>query len=59
MGTPTARRVRTAIVAGLAALVLPLTVAASCEGGDDDDSPGVEQNDDDGEDNEDNEDGDN
>lgn len=43
--TTTARRVRTAVVAGLAAFVLPLTIAAGCEGGDDD-SPGVEQNDD-------------
>jgi len=48
MGTTNARRVRTAVIAGLAAVVLPLSMAASCEGGDGDDSPGVEQNDDDG-----------
>ena len=50
MRTFTGRRVRAAIVAGLAAVTLPLTVAAGCEGGGDDDSPGVEQNDDDGDD---------
>jgi hypothetical protein len=49
MGHTTNFRVRAAVMAGLAAIVLPLTVAAGCEGGDDD-SPGVEQNDDDGDD---------
>lgn len=34
------------MIAGLAVVTFPLTIAAGCENGGDDDSPGVEQNDD-------------
>lgn len=42
--TTRTHRIRTAVIAGLAVITFPLTIAAGCEN-EGDESPGVEQND--------------